>query len=167
MPCSVINNRKCVRKVVHIWAITTFWIIGKRLSIKGFDKIDATKKYIIVANHASLFDIMAIMKVFPGISWFGRERLLKIPLFGTVLKMIDYIPMKTGDIKNTRQIAPFAKEVDQLCHSVCVNKHASITWAIYDPEYFGSLIFLEHNETSLLPGPKIHRLICSFNTPSN
>ena len=104
MPCSVINNRKCVRKVVHIWAITTFWIIGKRLSIKGFDKIDATKKYIIVANHASLFDIMAIMKVFPGISWFGRERLLKIPLFGTVLKMIDYIPMKTGDINNTRQI---------------------------------------------------------------
>jgi 1-acyl-sn-glycerol-3-phosphate acyltransferase len=47
---------------------------------------------------------MAIMKVFPGISWFGRERLLKIPLFGRVLKMIDYIPMKSGNIKNTRQM---------------------------------------------------------------
>ena len=47
---------------------------------------------------------MAIMSVFPGVSWFGREYLQKIPLFGYILKMIDYIPMRTSDLKNTKSM---------------------------------------------------------------
>ena len=104
IPCVLIRQKNCVRKVVHIWSVVSFWLTIKKVSVKGLEHVDKNKKYILVANHASLFDIMAIMKVFPGVSWFGRERLQKIPLFGSVLKMIDYIPMKSGNIKNTRQM---------------------------------------------------------------
>jgi len=102
--CGIFNQKRCVRKLAHIWSVLIILIIGKKLTVNGLEKIDKNQKYILVANHASLFDIMAIMKVFPSVSWFGRERLLKIPLFGFALKMIDYIPMKSGNIKNTKNM---------------------------------------------------------------
>jgi len=57
-----------------------------------------------VANHASLFDIVAIMSFYPGVSWFGHERLLKVPLFGKILKMTDYVPFKEPTLKNTKEM---------------------------------------------------------------
>jgi len=93
-----------VKTLVHYWARSVFWIIGKKIPVVGMENMEKDKRYILVANHASLFDIMAIMSFFPGISWFGRERLLKIPLFGQILKMIDYIPMKQASIKATKEM---------------------------------------------------------------
>ena len=81
-----------------------FRIMGRRLSMSGLEHIDKRRKYILVANHASLFDITAILAFYPGVSWFGRAHLLKIPLFGQILKMIDYIPMSRADVRNTRQM---------------------------------------------------------------
>lgn len=99
-----LHLRNVMHGTIRFWANAVFWITGKKLHFSGRENIEQNKNYILVANHSSLFDIMAIMSVFPGISWFGRERLLKIPLFGCVLKMIDYVPMKTADIKNTRHM---------------------------------------------------------------
>ena len=103
-PCATIGQKNCIRKLVHLWAIAAFWILGKRLSVEGVDLINKNEKYILLVNHTSLFDIMAVMSVFPGVSWFGREYLQQIPLFGYILKMIDYIPMRTGDLKNTKSM---------------------------------------------------------------
>jgi 1-acyl-sn-glycerol-3-phosphate acyltransferase len=44
------------------------------------------------------------MNVFPEISWFGKERLLRVPLFGTILKMTDYVPMKEANYQNTKEM---------------------------------------------------------------
>lgn len=99
-----LKMRIVVKALVQFWANSVFWIIGKRVKINGKERMEANKRYILLANHASLFDIMAIMSFFPGVSWFGRERLLKIPLFGKILKMIDYIPMKSGNIRNTKDM---------------------------------------------------------------
>ena len=101
---SLLNKKESVHFVIRIWAKGMFWITGKKLSITGAGFVDDKKKYIVVVNHGSLFDIPAVMSVFPGVSWFGRERLLKIPIFGRVLKMIDYVPMQTSDFKNTRRM---------------------------------------------------------------
>jgi 1-acyl-sn-glycerol-3-phosphate acyltransferase len=81
-----------------------FLIIGKKFILHGRENITKGEKYILVANHSSLFDIMAIMSFYPGVSWFGHERLLKIPLFGTILKMIDYVPFTKPTVKNTREM---------------------------------------------------------------
>jgi 1-acyl-sn-glycerol-3-phosphate acyltransferase len=45
---------------------------------------------------------MAIMSFCPDVAWFGHERLMKIPVFNTVLKMIDYMPTMEPTIKNTK-----------------------------------------------------------------
>lgn len=101
---SFLNKKGAVQFIIRIWAKGMFRITGNKLKVSGTKFINDEKKYIIVVNHSSLFDIPAIMSFFPGVSWFGRERLLNIPIFGRVLKMIDYVPMQTSDLKNTRKM---------------------------------------------------------------
>lgn len=96
--------KKAMNSVIHLWAKGSFPIIGKRLYVEGTENFEKGKKYILMANHTSLFDIMGIMSVFPGVAWFGKEYLLKIPVFGTLLRGINYVPMKTTDLRNTKEM---------------------------------------------------------------
>ncbi len=96
--------RKPVDTLTRLWAKSVFLIIGKRFKVSGLENIRKEEKYILVANHASLFDIVAIMSFYPGISWFGHERLLKVPVFGLFLKMTDYVPFREPNYRNTRNM---------------------------------------------------------------
>ncbi|MGA1978926.1 MAG: 1-acyl-sn-glycerol-3-phosphate acyltransferase, partial [Bacteroidales bacterium] len=89
---SWMNARKPVQFILKIWAKTVFFLMFKKLRIHGLENINKNEKYILLANHASLFDIVAIESFYPRVSWFGHERLLKIPLFGKFLKLTDYVP---------------------------------------------------------------------------
>jgi 1-acyl-sn-glycerol-3-phosphate acyltransferase len=99
-----LNAKKPVQFISMIWAKSVFLIIGKKLKVYGKENIDKEKKYILVANHASLFDIVAITSFYPNVSWFGHERLLKVPIFRRFLKMTDYIPFKEPTVSNTRHM---------------------------------------------------------------
>ena len=98
------NRSKPVRRIMRFWARTIFLMLGKRLRVTGIENIEKDKNYILLANHASLFDIMAILTFYPGVSWFGREHLLRVPFFGRVLKLTHYVPMKSGDVRNTKEM---------------------------------------------------------------
>src|SRR5665811_1315038 len=99
-----IRDRFAIRTISQLWAKSVFWILGKRFSIQGKENINKEKRYILLANHGSLFDIVAIMSFYSGISWFGHERLLKIPLFGQILRMTDYIPFREPNYRNTKKM---------------------------------------------------------------
>lgn len=100
----IFNLRKAIKAVLNFWAHGTFFIIGKSFKLEGKENINQERKYILMANHASMFDIMGVMAICPGISWFGRAHLLKIPIFGKFLEIINYIPMKSTDLRNTKQM---------------------------------------------------------------
>jgi 1-acyl-sn-glycerol-3-phosphate acyltransferase len=96
--------RKPITFLSQMWAKSVFLIMGKKFRLTGRENIRKGEKYILVANHASLFDIVAIVSFYPGITWFGHERLLKVPLFGKILKMTDYVPFKEPNFRNTRSM---------------------------------------------------------------
>jgi 1-acyl-sn-glycerol-3-phosphate acyltransferase len=148
---SYIKWKKGVYSIIGIWAKSIFPMMGKRLHIKGKENFQKGEKYILLANHSSLFDIIGIMAFFPGVCWFGQARLLKIPLFGKMLKMIDYIPMNMANIRNTRRM------VEQL-----IEKSNNRTVAIFpegtrtingklNPFYRGFIYLLRASETDILP----------------
>ena len=101
---SWIKAKKAVQFLCRIWAKSVFPIMGKNLKVSGKENIDKSRKYILVANHASLFDIVAITSFYPKVSWFGHERLLKVPVFGRFLKLTDYVPFKEPTVRNTRHM---------------------------------------------------------------
>jgi len=103
-PLTWINARRPVQLITQTWAKSVFIVLFKRLRVTGKENIDRKEKYILVANHASLFDIVAIMSFYPEVSWFGHERLLRIPVFGRLLKLTDYVPFREPTISNTRHM---------------------------------------------------------------
>ncbi|MCX6334314.1 MAG: lysophospholipid acyltransferase family protein [Bacteroidia bacterium] len=104
IPLTWLNAKKPVHLMTRIWAKSVFLILFKRLRVLGKENLDKQKHNIIIANHASLFDILAIISFYPEVTWFGHERLLKVPIFSRYLRMIDYIPFKEPSIRNTRHM---------------------------------------------------------------
>ncbi len=100
----LIKQKKSLRKIISFWAKGTFYILGKLFSIEGKKHINKEQNYILMANHTSMFDIMGIMSIYPNVSWFGRAHLLSIPFFGKFLKIINYVPMKTSDLRNAKKM---------------------------------------------------------------
>jgi len=148
---SYIKWKRAVYAVMGTWAKMVFVIMGKRLHITGRKHLDKSRNYILLANHSSMFDITAIMTFYPGVSWFGHERLLKIPLVRKMLLMTDYIPMTLKNVKNTRLM------LQQL-----VEKSRGRTIAIFpegtrtldgkiSPFYRGFVYLLRASEADILP----------------
>jgi 1-acyl-sn-glycerol-3-phosphate acyltransferase len=100
----MLKMKRPVQIMFQLWAKSVFILIGKTFKVHGLENIRKGEKYILVANHASLFDIVAIISFYPEISWFGHERLLKVPIFNKILKMTDYVPFKEPNYRNTREM---------------------------------------------------------------
>ena len=146
-----LRMKAMVNTVIFLWAKSVFWIMGKKLSISGKDNFSKQGKYILIANHSSLFDIMAIMSFYPGVSWFGHERLLKVPVFKTILKMTNYVPMRAASISNTK------KMLDQLVakskgHTIAIFPEGSRSLDGRINDFFrGFIQVLKASEIDVLP----------------
>jgi 1-acyl-sn-glycerol-3-phosphate acyltransferase len=101
---AMLRIKRPIHGMFQLWAKSVFLLIGKPIKVNGLENISKGEKYILVANHGSLFDIVAITSFYPEISWFGHERLLKVPLFNWILKLTDYIPFKEPNYANTREM---------------------------------------------------------------
>lgn len=86
-----------------LWARGIFWLMGNHIHVTGRKKIEPGKKYIMLINHASIYDIPAIVAVFPRVSWLGRSSLLRIPVFGYFIRQTNYIPIDRGNHEKARE----------------------------------------------------------------
>ena len=66
-----------------IWAYTMLAVSFVRTEIKNRNRIHPKTSYILISNHQSLYDILALVTTL-GIQyrWFIKKEVLKIPLFG-------------------------------------------------------------------------------------
>ena len=148
---TTLKARRAVQILTMIWAKSVFAIMGKKLTIKGKDNFNKKNLYILVANHASLFDIVAITSFYPQVAWFGHERLLKVPVFGAFLRLIGYIPFREPTVRNTRHM------LDQL-----INRSKNQSVALFpegtrtlngkiNPFFRGFIYLMRTGNTDILP----------------
>jgi len=148
---ATVKSKFLVRNMLYFWANSVFYLMGKKLRLIGLENIGKNGKYILVANHSSLFDIMAIMSFYPDVSWFGHERLLKVPVFKTVLKMINYVPMKAANYTATKTM------IDQLItksqgHTIAIFPEGTRSLDGHVNEFFrGFIKVLRESEINILP----------------
>lgn len=81
-----------------VWSRFLFLLAGRRVHVTGREKMEKGKAYLVVANHSSFTDIPGMLTVLPDLIWVGREKLFRIPLFGTFLKMWGSIPIDTKSV---------------------------------------------------------------------
>src|SRR3954468_15202432 len=82
------------------WARTILRAAGVDLHAEGMEKIDPKKRYVLVSNHYSYFDIPCILATVPQpIRFMAKASLFRIPIFGWALGRAGFIPI---DRKNRR-----------------------------------------------------------------
>ena len=88
-----INRRGVVfHAVARTWARVILFICHVKVRVNGLEKIDPSRNYVYVSNHASMFDIPAILAGIPDqIRIVYKRELEKIPFFGWGLKWGSYI----------------------------------------------------------------------------
>jgi 1-acyl-sn-glycerol-3-phosphate acyltransferase len=72
--------------ISRLWAYFMLGVSFVRTEIKNKEKIQKGTSYVIISNHQSLFDILALVTGL-GVQfrWFIKKEVLKIPLFGYAL----------------------------------------------------------------------------------
>jgi 1-acyl-sn-glycerol-3-phosphate acyltransferase len=105
--------------ISRLWAYFMLGISFVRTEIQNKEKIQKGTSYIIISNHQSLFDILALVTTL-GIQfrWFIKKEVLKIPLFGYALYTARNIFI---DRANTpRAIESIHKGMDRLSKGASV-----------------------------------------------
>jgi 1-acyl-sn-glycerol-3-phosphate acyltransferase len=101
---SLFGMKKTIIMLMQLWAKAVFRLVCRQFTVHGLENINEKERYILVANHASLFDIVAIVTFYPDISWLGHERLLRVPVFRRILKITDYVPAGEANYRNTKRM---------------------------------------------------------------
>jgi len=145
------NARQPVFFLTRIWSKSIFLFMGKKIHITGRDNIKKGEKYILLANHASLFDIVAIASFYPEVSWFGHERLLKVPVFGRFLRMTDYVPFREPTVTNTRHMLEQLMERANNRSVALFPEGTRTTSGKINPFYRGFIYLFRSREIGVLP----------------
>jgi len=99
--------------VIRLWARLVLWGAGVKVRGEGLETIDRSKRYILIANHHSYFDIPCIFAAIPQpIRFMAKKSLFSIPIFGWALARAGFIPI---DRKNRRTaVKSFDLAVDRI-----------------------------------------------------
>lgn len=86
--------------IIRIWARTLVAAAGIEIRTENIDVIDPSRRYILIANHHSYFDIPCIFAAIPQpIRFMAKKSLFSIPIFGWAMDRTGFIPV---DRKNRR-----------------------------------------------------------------
>jgi 1-acyl-sn-glycerol-3-phosphate acyltransferase len=91
---------------------------GIRVEMDGLEHLRAAGQCVIVANHQSLFDILACIMMLPGeVRFVAKKEILKLPILGFILHKSENIVIdREAGGKAIRR----AREVVRHGYSICV-----------------------------------------------
>jgi len=97
--------------VTRLWSTLILWMFDIKVRTKGADLLDPSKHYIYVSNHASAFDIPAVVVGIPDeIRFVLKKELTRVPIWGWALKYGPYITIDRGNARNAQRSLDEAAE---------------------------------------------------------
>jgi 1-acyl-sn-glycerol-3-phosphate acyltransferase len=109
---AIVNLRGVIKVGCVVWGNLLFWILGRHVRVSGREHLRAGRAVLVVANHASMYDIPALMAALPGIAIMGRDYLTRIPALGRFLEVLHYVPIDTGSARSSREaLSRAAREI--------------------------------------------------------
>lgn len=93
--CSLPDPRR-YGAFARFWGRMGLALAGIRVAVNGTERLPAGP-VIVMSNHQSNFDILALQGHFPRrLSWIAKEELFRIPVFGPSMRRGGYIPLDRG-----------------------------------------------------------------------
>ncbi len=95
-----ITHRQCFWWSDLLIALNPYW----SLKVSGLEHIDHQKTYVIIANHQSMADIVALYQTRMQFKWVAKASLFRIPFIGWCLSLIKHIKLIRGDFSSIKEI---------------------------------------------------------------
>jgi len=87
----ILHQYSCFWASTFIW-ITPWW----RVTIKGREKINPGKTYVLVSNHQSSVDIVLLYRLFVHFKWVAKKELFRVPIIGWNMTGNRYVALRRG-----------------------------------------------------------------------
>ncbi|HON58046.1 MAG TPA: lysophospholipid acyltransferase family protein [Smithella sp.] len=105
--------------ISKLWAWTMLIVTGVKVRIRGREKIREGISYVIISNHQSQFDILALVTSLKiQFRWIIKKELLRVPLFGWALYAAKNVFIDRGN--REQAIASINKAVNRLPRGVSI-----------------------------------------------
>ncbi|MDW8436467.1 MAG: lysophospholipid acyltransferase family protein [Chloroherpetonaceae bacterium] len=99
------------RKFGGLWARIGLWLSGVKLRVIGEENYDPKASYVIVSNHASMYDILAALAgLKSNLRIMAKIELAKVPLWGWAVRRGDFIFIRRGGNREALQSLLEAKQ---------------------------------------------------------
>lgn len=95
-----------------LWSPMVLFLSGVRLKIKGRENAPRNRTCIYVANHESMYDIVALVRAVPVPLFFiAKQELSKVPFLGWYMKAVGMILVDRGNREKARKSMQKAAEL--------------------------------------------------------
>ncbi len=82
------------------WARLLLSSAGVTVTVEGMEHLSRTEAQVVVANHQSWFDILALFYVLPvELRFVAKKELFAIPFFGQVLRALGHVRLDRANLK--------------------------------------------------------------------
>ena len=97
--------------IARLWAWINLTLTGVRVKVIGREKIDLKKPFIVMTNHQSNLDVLALATRLPlQLRWVAKRELLKVPIFGLAIKRMGMIFIDRKDPEKAHEDMKVAGE---------------------------------------------------------
>jgi len=106
------RNKRCIcREAPRGWARQLLWISSAKVAFENLEVIDAERPQILVANHVSWYDVLALVSI-PGTSLFvAKKELAKVPIFGRAIGGCGHIFINRQDRNSAVESLAVARDL--------------------------------------------------------
>jgi 1-acyl-sn-glycerol-3-phosphate acyltransferase len=115
------------RRRVALHMVATFWawhyqslIVFWKLRVEGRRKIPWNRPVVLVANHRSLVDIVALHKVRRPFKWVSKAENFKLPFVGMVLSLSNSVKINRESLRSGHQFISQAEKEMKKGSSVMI-----------------------------------------------
>ena len=106
-------TRQRVNAVIQVWSGSLLNIVKAQFSINGkIPKQQPGRRYILMSNHASHYDIPITMRAFPDycIRMIAKKELFRVPVWGKAMRQAEFISIDRENRKQALLDLEFAKQ---------------------------------------------------------
>jgi 1-acyl-sn-glycerol-3-phosphate acyltransferase len=95
--------RRFLHSYTCLWAqLYVRCLPGCRIRVEGRERIQPGVPYVLVANHQSMADIMALSALGVLFKWVSKKEAFRIPLIGWNMYLNQYVCVDRGNVRNVR-----------------------------------------------------------------
>jgi len=95
--------------VCHWLSVYTWLTPLYRIRVLGRERLHPGRAYVLVANHESMLDILALFRLRVPFRWVCEASLLRYPIAGWLIRRCRYLPVRRGDRDSVRRMLAAAE----------------------------------------------------------